>query len=147
MLDIKTPDDLSRVYILALAVWREARGEDAIGKYLVAQTIENRVRDSRWPDTYQTVITQKLQFSAFNLGNPNARKFPDDRDTEASDVTNVVWAESVEAACTVLAGGLDFSLGANHYFAVYLFAEDRQPSWYDPDKVTMRHGGHVFLKL
>lgn len=141
MLDIKTPEDLARAYILALAVWREARGEDAVGKYLVAQTIENRVKDTRWPDTYQSVITQKWQFSAFNPNDPNAARFPDDSETGA------VWTECVEAACAVLAYGLDFSLGANHYLAAFMIANGTTPSWYDPDKVTMRHGGHVFLKL
>ena len=67
---------LLRRFILALAVWREARGETPVGKLLVAQTIENRVQDRRWPATYEDVITQPWQFSAFNKGDPNATLFP-----------------------------------------------------------------------
>lgn len=33
---------------------------------LIAQVIQNRVRSSRYPDTYPDVILQRMQFSAFN---------------------------------------------------------------------------------
>lgn len=38
---------LLRRFALALATWREARGEPLVGKLHVAQTIENRVVDPR----------------------------------------------------------------------------------------------------
>lgn len=75
-----TPVDLLRTFALSLCVWREVRGESLLGKLLVAQTIENRVSDPRWPDTYHGVITQRLQFSAFNAGDPNALLFPSETD-------------------------------------------------------------------
>ena len=81
---------LLRRFILAVCVWREARGETPKGKRLVAQTIENRVQDKRWPETYVEVITQPLQFSAFNKTDPNALKFPMETDPS--------WPECVRAA-------------------------------------------------
>jgi hypothetical protein len=51
------PTHLLRVAALALACYREARGESLLGILLVAQTIENRVNDARWPDTYIGVVT------------------------------------------------------------------------------------------
>ena len=70
------PAELLVKFVLALAVYREARGESVIGKILVAQTIENRVQDRRWPDTYRDVVLQPWQFSAFNKNDPNALLFP-----------------------------------------------------------------------
>src|SRR5262245_34015245 len=86
--------ELLRRFALALAVWREARGESLRGRCLVAQVIENRVTDSRWPDTYVGVITQRLQFSSFNPGDPNATLFPAE--------TDLAWEGCVLAADRVI---------------------------------------------
>lgn len=124
---------LVRRYTLALCVWREARGETARGKTLVAQVIENRVQDPRWPDTYVKVITQPWQFSSFNATDPNAAKFPDEMDT--------AWPSCVAAADAVLTADTPFTL-ANHYHVSGL-----SPKWRDDTKVTEREGAHVFYRL
>lgn len=129
------PAVLLRRFILALAVWREARGESARGRRLVAQTIENRVQDARWPDTYQGVITQPWQFSAFNKFDPNALKFPTENDP--------AWAGCVGAADAVLQAPLPFT-DANHYVVDTLRP---RPAWFDETKVVSREGAHVFLCL
>lgn len=124
---------LARRYTLALAVWREARGETPRGKTLVAQVIENRVQDKRWPDTYVRVITQPWQFSAFNANDPNAAKFPDE--------TDPVWPSCVAAADAVLNAPAPLTT-ANHYHVVGL-----NPVWRNDAKVTEREGAHVFYCL
>ena len=124
---------LLRRFALALCVWREARGEPLAGMVLVAQTIENRVVDKRWPDTYIGVITQPLQFSAFNRSDPNSVKFPTDDDP--------AWPRCVLAADQVLATGVPFSL-ANHYHTKEIF-----PPWADRSKIVDRVGNHIFYKL
>jgi len=124
---------LLRRFILGLAVWREARGETDRGKRLVAQTIENRVQDSRWPDTYQGVITQRLQFSAFNANDPNVTKFP--TETDAS------WPACVRAADAVLESVEPFT-NANHYCTV-----DSTPTWRDDTKIVALEHSHVFFRL
>lgn len=124
---------LARRYMLALCVWREARGESDLGKALVAQVIENRVQDRRWPDDYVSVITQPWQFSAFNANDPNVTKFPvpDDK----------AWPSCVAAADLVLASAEPLTK-ANHYCVKGL-----SPKWADPAKVTEREGAHVFYCL
>ena len=63
--------------IAALCVWREARGEIAMAKLLVAVSIVNRAKDlKRWPNTLAGVVLQPKQFSSFNIGDPNASKVP-----------------------------------------------------------------------
>ena len=126
---------LARRYILSLAVWREARGESAAGRRLVAQVIENRVADPRWPDTYVSVITQHLQFSAFNLDDPNVVKFPSE--------TDPAWADCVGSADLVLESTHQLT-DANHYHSTAVL-----PNWAkaNPDKVVAREGHHVFYRL
>jgi len=135
---IVTPAELSETYLLALAVYREARGEAFIGKVAVADVIVERAWDSqdRWPDTIEGVILEPKQFSAFNHDDPNVFKYPE-RSTEDDRRT---WDECVSAATVALKSG---ARGwANHYHTKSI-----TPSWHDPDKVVGTIGSHVFLKL
>src|SRR3990167_9300726 len=122
-----------RRFILALAVWREARGESKAGQRLVAPAIENRVHDPRWPDTYVGVITQHLQFSAFNMNDPNVVKYPSE--------TDQAWPNCVEAADVVL-NSIKPLTDANHYHSTGVW-----PTWARKDREEAREGRHVFYAL
>ena len=124
---------LIRRFALALCVWREARGETLLGKMLVAQTIENRVIDPRWPDTYVGVITQPFQFSAFNKSDPNVTAYPAETDR--------AWPDCVAAADLVLAAPSPLT-AANHYHTTGV-----TPAWKQDDKIVSREGHHVFYRL
>lgn len=124
---------LLRRFVLALCVWREARGESPKGKRLVAQVIENRVQSERWPDTYVAVITQPWQFSSFNANDPNASKFPSE--------TDPAWASCVAAADAVLETSEPFTT-ANHYHTTAV-----SPSWKDETKIVAREMNHIFYCL
>lgn len=127
------PVELLRLYTLALVVWREARGEPPLGKLLVAQTIENRVKDPRWPTTYLGVITQSKQFSAMSAGDVNSVLFPAEGDT--------VWPDCVAAAEAVINAPTSFTL-ANHYHA-----RSVNPTWANPQKIVDEAGNHIFYAL
>lgn len=120
-------------FLLALCVWREARGESLRGKKLVASVIINRTRDDkrRWGRDIRSVILQPLQFSSFNLGEPNSIKFPQN----TSD-----WIDSAQAAEEAVAGTLAST--ANHYHAILV-----TPTWADPTKIVAKEGNHIFYKL
>lgn len=124
---------LLKRFALALCVWREARGESLLGKMLVAQVIENRVTDPKWPDTYIGVITQPLQFSAFNQFDPNVVKYPQDGDLN--------WFDCVASADLVLSAPKRLTR-ANHYHA-----RNIMPSWADPKKITNKEDNHIFYEL
>lgn len=126
-------DRLLERFLVALCVWREARGESMRGKRLVAATIRNRVEDPRWPDTYSGVVTQKWQFSSFNAGDPNALQFP--------HVGDRAWEESVAMADAEL-GADEPMTTANHYHTVAV-----NPSWRRTDKLVDREGAHLFYAL
>lgn len=127
-----TASELLDRFMMALCIWREARGESRRGKLLVASVIRNRVDDRRWPDTYAGVVTQPLQFSCFNAGDPNAVLFP-----KAGDPA---WEDSVDAATTVMGDGVLTT--ANHYCTTGV-----KPKWADLSKATETEGHHIFFRL
>lgn len=125
-------DILNRM-LLALCIWREARGESFHGKVLVGDVIKNRVLDARWPNNYRDVVLQPKQFSCFNAGDPNAILFPTSVDAS--------WQDALLAADQVAAAEQP-STTANHYHVVGL-----RPAWADAAKITDREGRHVFYRL
>ncbi len=99
-------------FLLALCVWREARGESLRGKQLVAWTILNRSHDKRWPNTIRGVVLQPLQFSSFNANDPNSRKLLNPAEYSTPDV----WKACYGAAAAVFFGlTTDPTGGADHY--------------------------------
>lgn len=127
-------DPLPR-FMLALCVWREARGESQLGRILVAQTVANRANDvaRRWPTTITGVILQPKQFSAFNADDPNALKFPPENDAD--------WLDCWSVAGMVLSAIRSVTT-ANHYHVKGL-----KPAWADASKIVASEGNHVFYRL
>ena len=123
-------------FLLALCVWREARGETLKGKELVAAVVINRAMDPRrrWPQSIAGVVLQPLQFSSFNAGDPNAVKFP------SSLIDRSMWEDCVAAADAAIAGPVLTT--ANHYHV-----EGLHPAWADDTKIVAREGAHIFYEL
>lgn len=123
-------------FLLALCIWREARGESLTGKKLVASVVINRSHDPkmRWPKTIAGVILQPMQFSSFNAGDPNAIKFP------SSMAGLSEWEDCVSAADSAISG--DLTTDANHYHVNGLL-----PAWRDASKIVATEGAHVFYRL
>jgi len=125
--------------ILALCLWREARGESSRGRGGVACVIRNRMTDSRkrWPQTAAGVVLQPLQFSSFNSGDPNSTRYPSATDRAWMDCTQI--AEQVLSATPPE----DPSGHANHYYDISIQA----PYWAQPATETARIGRLVFHRL
>lgn len=51
--------DRDEIYVLALNIYYEARGEPTEGKIAVAQVVFNRIHDGRYPTTVRGVVTQR----------------------------------------------------------------------------------------
>ena len=65
-------------YMLALNMYREARGESLQGQLAVAEVTLNRVKHKSFPSTICSVISQKNQFTWYakqGISNPNTKKF------------------------------------------------------------------------
>ena len=101
------------VCLLALLIWREARGEDYATKVAVAWSVRNRVLDPGkdwWGDTWVAVMTKPWQYTSLTApGDPNLVKFPAGDDGS--------WLDSIKAAEAVYAGACPDPVGgATHYF-------------------------------
>jgi len=97
--------------VLALVVWREARGEGELGMRAVACSIRNRVRcPAWWGRDYAEVVTKKWQYSAMTApGDSQLVKFPAGNDRE--------FAQALMIAHAILTGSVDNPvLGADSYY-------------------------------
>lgn len=130
-----TPVVLLNRFMLALCIWREARGETAHGKRLVGAVIRNRLADKRWPreHSYVDVILQPMQFSSFNLNDPNCALYP--------NVSDASWPDCVSAADDTFNSPVPITT-ANHYHVIGL-----SPAWRNDAKVVATEGHHVFYCL
>lgn len=98
------------VYVAALCIWREMRGESDLARLGCYWVIRNRANDARnrWPKSFYGVVTQKYQFSSFNPGDPNASLLPHEGNIPD-------WKAWLECATIVDAPGDDPVAGANAY--------------------------------
>lgn len=129
-------------FILALCIFREARGESLPAKAGMLAVIRNRASDPkyRWPRTTTGVITEPFQFSSFNPADPNAKVWPD---VSLGPGGWQAWAD----CCDLVAAPLeaDPTNGATNYEATPDGKE--LPAWADPAKKTVQIGRTRFYKL
>lgn len=125
--DAEAHRDAQRV-MLALCLWREARGEPLEAKAAVACSIRNRVaKPSWWGTGWLGVLTKKWQYTSMTgTGDPNLEKWPQEADTS--------WLACLAIAYAVHGGQLDDpTSGATHYFDNSLDPgpgkPDRRPEW------------------
>lgn len=144
-----TPEDAYSLSLLALCIYREARGEPFAAKRGVASVVRNRVQHPGWwGKSYASVISKRAQFSAMTIpGDPNLVVWP--REDEPA------WKDCLAiAAATILGNAPDNTNGATHYFApkslpfVPKWAQDPADSGkINEILVTVRIGAHVFMVL
>lgn len=104
-------DEAYPMVLLALTVWREARGEPHDAKRGVAWSIRNRtLRPGWWGTNYVSVITKAWQYTSMTgKGDPNLSKWPRTDDD--------LWIASQQAAEEAyLCAGTDPTGGAHSYF-------------------------------
>ncbi len=115
--------DASERVFLALALWREARGESFVAQTAVAHSILNRVaRPSWWGHTVQEVLFKKYQYSSLtDPRDPQLVTWP--RGTEQS------WADCLRIAAGCMDGTIANPVpGADSYHDTSISA----PPWATP---------------
>jgi spore germination cell wall hydrolase CwlJ-like protein len=124
-------------FMLALAIYREARGEDLTGKIAAGCVIRNRVQHPGWYGrNWFDVITKPYQFSSFNPGDRNSAVF--------GSAADRAWQDSIAAALRVMGGEPDPTGGAAFYFDQTL--ANNPPKWASIYVHTTDIGAFHFFK-
>lgn len=115
----------------------EARGEPLEGQFAVAHVLINRRKDGRWGTTPAAVCLWPMQFSCWNVNDPNRLKML----LLADDAPELITLTQVwEGANADL--GPDPVGGAQFYYAASMA---QPPSWAKAMTVTAKIGRHTFL--
>lgn len=133
---IETSD--KELWCLATAIYFEARGESYRGQVAVAQVVQNRVKDRRYPKTICGVVFQNQ-----NRRNSCQFSFACDGIPEViSDKAS--WAQAQDIAKRFADGELYLTEVANatHYHATYV-----RPAWAPRMVKLTQIGLHVFYKF
>ncbi len=106
--------EMSDLALLQLCLWREARGEIHDAKRGVAHVIVNRSMKASWWNHHHSgnlgsVILYPYQFSSFNPGDPNEKKWPQDDDPDFRDCCAV-------ASAVTSGSDQDNTAGATYYY-------------------------------
>jgi spore germination cell wall hydrolase CwlJ-like protein len=129
---------ICNIFMLALVVWRESRGEGPDGRIGVAFSIMNRVaRPSWWGDSIQNVCGKKYQYSSFtDPHDPQLTNWP--KDTDPS------WLGCMNVAEAVLDGKVENPVpGADSYFDLSIKA----PAWATPEIFVKQIGRLKFYNV
>lgn len=138
-----TAQEMYSLVLLALCIWREARGELYVTKTCVAWTIRNRVmKPGWWGHSWEGVILMPYQFSSFNHNDPNATKLPHSEDPS--------WQDCLDIATKVFAtppGLEDLTQGATSYFDASLDPDPPKWSFDGSNQKTVDFGRLHFYRL
>ena len=111
-------NDDSAQMILARAIFGEARDKlyPDEARIAVGWSIRNRVEDSRWSNTYQGVIMEDKQYSAFNTTDKN-RPYVENPFWKNKEDDKIAWYNCYNIAEKVITGeAKDPTNGGNHYY-------------------------------
>lgn len=118
---------------------------DDIREYLaIGCVVMNRVNSPKFPNTIKGVILAPKQFSWTNAGDPS-------RDKVIAFLSSGQPSETYQrlktyARAIIDGNAEDFSKGADHYVARWLYEREKKQAWISKMKITAIYGGHVFLK-
>ena len=125
-----------KYFLLALCMWREARGEGTDGMKAVGcvirNNIKNKVADFSWID----ILLHPFFISSLTaINDPEERKWPLYEDVQ--------WAICLDLALGIISGSIeDITNGATHYFATSI----SKPEWAKDMALCFKQGHHEFYK-
>mgnify|MGYP000869280593 FL=1 len=132
------------VLCMAMNLYHEARGEPLAGQYAVGQSVINRVRDKRYPNTVCEVVHQ-AKYRGWDQVNPIRKQCqyswycdgkPDNPQNGKAMLEATILAQYILASTVI-----DITEGATHYHASYV-----HPYWADHMTTTVQIGTHIFYR-
>jgi len=141
--NLYTEEEYPQAYCMALNIYYEARGSTLADRVAVADVVQNRVRDTRYPNTICEVVKQgrqhpsgamirnQCQFSWYCDGK-NDRPQNEDLWIDAQMLAYQMVFEDKYRGITE---------GATHYHATYV-----KPRWASTLQLVGRIGAHIFYR-
>ena len=141
--NLYTEEEYPQAYCMALNIYYEARGSNLADRVAVADVVQNRVRDTRYPNTICEVVKQgrqhpsgamirnQCQFSWYCDGK-NDRPQNEDLWIDAQMLAYQMVFEDKYRGITE---------GATHYHATYV-----NPRWASTLQLVGRIGAHIFYR-
>lgn len=132
---------LPEVFLFALCIWGEARGESTESKIAVASVIKERVRLGGWYGKgYKGVILKNKQFSCFNSFDPNFKKMLRIVNLFEKIIKKTKGlSECYTIAQGIISGKIPQTIRATHYLSIYCDAY-----WEEKLKKVATIGNHDF---
>ena len=118
---------------LSSNIYYEARGESIHGQWAVAYVTQNRVRSTKYPNTYCQVVKQPWQFSWWNSKPTNRPNDPWSWQTAQNIASYFIQQAPIVS--------YDPTEGAMFYHANYV-----NPKWILTKQFLGRIGKHLFYK-
>lgn len=111
-------EEMPEDQLLALCEWREADSVGELGMRGVGHVAANREKvPGWWGVDLRSILLKPWQFSCFNEGDPDEKRWPDD--------DNPQWIAAQEIAKAIIAGDdLDLTSGATSYYDVSITPPD-----------------------
>src|SRR5208282_6028450 len=135
-----TPEqtNAANLIFMALAVWREARGESADAQLAVAYVIRTRANQGGWwGNDISSVVGKQYQFSSMTVaGDPNLVQWP-----RSDDPSWDACVQAAQKAITVAAQNP--ALGATSYYDISI----PSPSWAKADEFIVQIGRLRFYRI
>ena len=126
-----------QVKCLAEAIYFEARGENVIGQYAVAEVILNRVDEEQFPNSVCKVVSE----GATKL---NSCQFSYNCDGKPEYINDLKSYKRILKLSDMFYGGTARLLTGG---ATFYHSQDVNPSWTTKLKKTREIGRHIFYKI
>lgn len=129
---------MTDIEALAKTIYGESRGEPPEGQIAVGFTVLNRLALNTWyGHSIEEVCLKPYQYSCWLKSDPNRSKM------DSLSVDSDELQSFVDIAYQIINTQIDDpSLGATHYYAVYI----NPPAWISQATFTVQIGQHRFYK-
>jgi membrane protease subunit (stomatin/prohibitin family) len=122
----------SNVGRLARIGFAEFRGSNNIEQKVGMDITINRVKSSRYPNTFNEVINQPWQYSSLNDNDPNKKFYESPiQQIKSSESIEQAWIRSVSNSLSIISGAnRGISKGATLYYSPRsMVPKDSEPNW------------------
>lgn len=136
------PETAYNFGLLPLCAWREAQNQGYLGMLGVCWNVLNRAaKPGWWGKDVPSCILHPFQYSSFNPGDPNSKKFPQSTDPPA---VQQAWQDALRAAHDAFTGAVPDPTNGSLFYHDSSIAT---PSVWGPVVQTAQIGTLTFYKL